>query len=126
MHAIVEQVISGDVRAVDELLKSDASLSNCTDQGCQDRSVLHLAADAGAIELVELLLAAGANPNRKDSSGISALHLAAMKGSLPVVKLLVEAGAWDVTDASGYDTRTAAMLSRDEGTIQYIRDWLGD
>ncbi|KAK6354081.1 hypothetical protein TWF730_008499 [Orbilia blumenaviensis] len=53
----------------------------------------HAAAWLGNEDIVEMLLAAGANPNTGNDSGLTALHFAVSVGNLKAVKLLVNAGA---------------------------------
>ncbi|MFC1766557.1 ankyrin repeat domain-containing protein [Planctomycetota bacterium] len=56
-------------------------------------TALHLAACAGDKNMVELLIAKGADVNLKAGYGNTALHLAVSANHLDVVKVLVEAGA---------------------------------
>lgn len=64
------------------------------------RPLLHLAAENGHLDCVELLLRLGFDVNRRDQSDhATALYWAAQEGHLGVVKRLVDAGA-DVTDES--------------------------
>ncbi|KAF3920354.1 Ankyrin-2 [Dactylellina cionopaga] len=53
----------------------------------------HTAAWLGNEDVMELLLAAGANPNTANIHGLTPLHFAAAVGNLKVVKILVKAGA---------------------------------
>ncbi|MGY1622184.1 ankyrin repeat domain-containing protein [Geodermatophilus sp. SYSU D00965] len=80
-----------------------------------DGGALHAAAGRGHLELVRLLLAAGADVNRRDpDSGRSALHVAiasATDGDAPeVVRVLLDAGA-DV-NATTNDGASALDISR--------------
>jgi len=54
---------------------------------------LHWAADNGNKEVVELLLAKGADVNAKADNGNTPLHLAIHKGNKDIVKLLISRGA---------------------------------
>ncbi|MEZ4897384.1 MAG: ankyrin repeat domain-containing protein [Saprospiraceae bacterium] len=53
-----------------------------------DRPPLHLAAERGSKELVEMLVRHGANPDRKDDSGKTPYDLAKENGHDPVAELL--------------------------------------
>ena len=54
---------------------------------------LHYAADEGHTEVVELLIANGADVNAKDDSGWTPLHRAVSKVHNKIAKLLIEEGA---------------------------------
>ena len=56
-------------------------------------TVLHKAAFATNLELVQTLLSVGADPNAEDVSNCTPLHCAASAGSLPTVQLLLDFGA---------------------------------
>jgi len=56
----------------------------------QGRSGILLSAKAGDLEMVQVLLDAGANPSDMDASGCSPLHYAASRGSGEMVRLLLE------------------------------------
>ncbi|KAK6511587.1 hypothetical protein TWF481_000502 [Arthrobotrys musiformis] len=57
------------------------------------RPLAHAVAWLGNEDIIEMLLAAGADPNAANDNGLTALHLAASVGNLEAVKLLLEAGA---------------------------------
>ena len=64
---------------------------------------LVLAASLGHLEVVLLLLEAGADKDAADTAGGMALHIAAKEGHLEAVRLLLEAGAdKDAADGHGY------------------------
>lgn len=63
------------------------------------RPLSHAVVWLGNEDIVEMLLAAGADPNSANGHGLTALHLAASVGNIRAVKLLVNAGA-DI-DAKG-------------------------
>jgi len=58
-------------------------------KGLYSRTALHLAADAGHKQCVELLLDFGASINAQTDSGFTPLHLACQRGHLELVQLLV-------------------------------------
>lgn len=58
-------------------------------------SLLHDAAQAGALACVQLLLERGANPRARDALGRTPLHVAAEYGRSDVVEALVRVAPWD-------------------------------
>jgi len=54
---------------------------------------LHAAAGLGRKEIVELLIAEGADVNAENDSGDTPLHWAAMEGHTKVAELLITTGA---------------------------------
>ena len=61
--------------------------------GASQMTALHFAVHKKQKELVEILLAKGADPNKRDSTGETPLHLAAFTGAPEIARLLVNAGA---------------------------------
>ncbi len=84
---ILDAVMDGDQARVAELLRSDPSLANA------DSDPLGMAAYFGHVEIVQMLLAAGASVDNTDSDAQTALHAAAQEGHVPVVRLLLDSGA---------------------------------
>jgi ankyrin repeat protein len=54
---------------------------------------LHWAADEGYVDVVELLITAGADVNARDNDGWTPLHVAAYKGHAAVAEVLLAVGA---------------------------------
>ena len=91
----------GDVEAVQSLLEDGADPNAARGDGL---TALHLAAQAGNLEISELLLGAGADVAATSRlGGYTPLHLAAEGGRASVVRALIDAGADPaaVTTASG-------------------------
>lgn len=92
----------GDELSVRMLLKAGADPSGLRDYeafvkkydlGIEPSLHLTQAAHGGYIEVIRMLLAAGANPNIPEGEGVTALTVAAEAGHLEVVKALLAAGA---------------------------------
>ena len=89
-------------------------------QATKDR-VLRQAARGGRIDLVQLLLAQGANPDAADASRHAPLYFAASAGSADVVALLLEKGV-DVNrkDQYGFSALYAASGQGSRDVIQML------
>ncbi|WP_439630437.1 ankyrin repeat domain-containing protein [Gemmata sp.] len=90
MFAAVEE---RDAPRVAALLDKHPQLCDLAEKTGTRSSILHMAASAGHLDLVELLAVAGATLDKQDASGFAPLHYAANNGHLAIVKVLVEAGA---------------------------------
>ena len=118
VQLVVLDFVQADEREVDEFL--EASYKHSLDQvdellrrpmnpnvhhsglhSYRDRA-LNLAAQNGHVEVVKLLLEAGAEIDAANLGGSTALHLAAVNGCTGVVRLLLAAGAdQNLTDQRG-------------------------
>jgi ankyrin repeat protein len=90
-RALLDAAKRGDVAAVRQALKEGADPNFAQGDGL---TALHLAAEAGQLEVTKVLLAARANVHAKTRIGAyTPLHLAAGAGHVDVVTALLEAGA---------------------------------
>ncbi|MCJ1462428.1 Ankyrin-2 [Pseudocyphellaria aurata] len=109
----------GQVEVVKLLLTPRADLN--IDLDIQDRrnsTALHLAVSKGHLEIVQLLLTAGANPNIENDKG-TALHLAVSDGYLEIVKVLLRVES-DV-NIQGDKNSTALHLAVERGHFEIIQ-----
>jgi hypothetical protein len=114
-------VLVGDADTVAVLLDADPQLANLTDRRPGRFSVLHHAAGRGDLNVVELLLAAGANTNKRSHDGSSPLHEAVLRGHLEVARALVAAGAETrATTNSGYSVLEAARVSGNQALVEWL------
>ena len=77
------------------------------------------AAEQGHLEVVRLLLEAGADKNAAKQYGTTALMLAAHNGHLEVVRVLLEAGA--DKNAARQDEATALMIAAQDGHLEVVQ-----
>ncbi|MCC7123990.1 MAG: ankyrin repeat domain-containing protein [Acidobacteria bacterium] len=99
---VAEAARSGDVEAVRALLKKGEDVNEAQGDGM---TALHWAAQAGRADLVQMLLAAGANAKATTRlGGYMPLHLASQGGHAATVAALIAAGA-------AVDERTATGAS---------------
>jgi uncharacterized protein len=92
-------------------------------QGIFDRSLLFVAADEGASELVAALLAAGADPDVADGNGTAPLAAAASGGYLEAVTMLIAAGATlDARSTYGSTALWVAVTSANRPIVQALLD----
>ncbi|MFA6902558.1 MAG: ankyrin repeat domain-containing protein [Gallionellaceae bacterium] len=99
-------VLAGDVAKVTGLLKSGADCNTANDEGA---SLLMLAAGAGHLAMVDMLLMAGAKVDATDARGWTPLMKALFnyeqnRGFPDVVSSLIDAGA-DIEHQVSYGTR---------------------
>jgi len=109
---IVGVAYRGDVAAVTQMLGEDASLARYAD--AEGRTALHGAVAGGAVEIVRLLLARGADVNARDYEEHTPLHFAALRSEPDAARLLVEAGA-DLEARNDYGRTPLLLVAREAG-----------
>jgi len=108
----LQAAAKGDVEAVKELLDKGVDV-NAVVEGHSDLNALMVAALNRHSEVVEVLLAEGADVNARDEKGWSALMVATMENQIEMVKSMLEMGA-DVNIRSD-EGRTALDIAEDNG-----------
>lgn len=88
---IVQSIVKGEIGSIRHILQSGNENVNGIDE--EKRSHLHLAAALGNVDVVKLLIAAGARCNVRDDNFLSPLHRACRNNHDLVVKSLIDAGA---------------------------------
>ena len=116
-NPLLEAAEAGDTKQVRELLTAHPDWVDVEDE--EGETSLMEAAEDGHLEIVELLLKAGANINHQDHSGETALMEAAQESKIECVKLLLEKGAAvGILDA---DCLSALQRTKDETIAQLLR-----
>jgi ankyrin repeat protein len=89
--------------------------------GNVESTALHLAADGGYEDIVNLLLAHGADANARMSNGVTPLHEAASGGFMSIAIALVNAGAEiDLIDRFGRTPALAAAMVNKSEMVQFL------
>lgn len=111
VHGYMQAAQDGDARGITLLLASGLPVDSVYEAGA---TALYMAAQTGHADIVKILLAARANPNKTvTEDSFSPLWVAARMGHAPVVRLLLNAGASvDQRTAQG---DTPAMIAAEEG-----------
>lgn len=91
--ALFESARAGDLQAVKQLLADKTANWNWQNNDQENRSVLGIASVYGWVDIVAMLLRAGANPNVKDILGRSPLWEASYNGYKEIAEELIFAGA---------------------------------
>ncbi|XXG98243.1 hypothetical protein Hte_004566 [Hypoxylon texense] len=82
-------------------------------------SALYIACERGDEELVQLLLANEADPNKQCQQGWTPMHISAMNNNAHIMRLLYGAGADH--DSKSYDGTTSIIIAAEKGHIEVIR-----
>jgi uncharacterized protein len=105
-----------DAEAVREILTSGDSSPNQTDD--ESRTALHYAALSGNLEIIAILVKAGAKLDVADPLGNTPLHLAADRNQTEAGELLLAAGA--EVDPQNQGGMTPLMIAASRGDTQLV------
>jgi uncharacterized protein len=117
---LIEAVKKSDVRAVRSLIAAKTDVNGADVDGS---TALHWAAQRDSVDLVDLLLGAGANPKVASRYNITPLYLASMNGNAAIIERLLKAGA-DVngTAEEGETALMTASLTGKPDAIKVLLD----
>ena len=110
-----------DIKRVKDLINDGADVGVV----CWGFSILYCAADRGHIEIVQILVQAGADPDGPTFTGCSALDCAAFKGYLEIVKILVlqaGAGIGRGIGSTGYTALDYASMGGQTEILKFLRE----
>lgn len=115
--ALAAPISKNDPQGVRVLLEAGADPQRYADDNGQPASVVPAAISAGCgVDLIELLLAHGADPNALGPDGRSPYQLATARGRRDLAELLLSHGAQD--DATETDRLLAACLRSDRAEVR--------
>lgn len=109
---LCKAAVDGDKAQVDRILADHPELVRYQEAKAEKVSVLHVAAAGGKKEVVEDLLAKGADPNLPDANQRTPLHWAALSGKADAAAVLLAKGA----DPNASDKRQSTPLYWAAGT----------
>jgi hypothetical protein len=89
---LLDAAADGDAGKVAEALGAGAD-KDARDSKCMRMAALHLAAMQGHVEVLQMLIKAGAKLERRDDRGMSPLHVAVLSMQTAAARVLVQAGA---------------------------------
>lgn len=113
-------IIDGNFLMAKSLIENGVSLDvNTNDEDCQ--SPLHLAAGSGWLEMTNILLDSGANPNIQDNLGETPLHVAVINNNTEILRALLQKGADPtLTDKKGESPIGAARSGKKDICIEIL------
>lgn len=119
IHLAADLGLSESLKVLLEAPNADPNIAICLRE--KESTALHLAADEGNVECVNLLLAKGADPKIKNHRGVTPLHLASRTSSLECVESLLCNGKAN-PNAEDFDKRTPlhAAVSKTITSMQII------
>ncbi|MCL2093597.1 MAG: ankyrin repeat domain-containing protein [Treponema sp.] len=116
---LIQFSAEGNVKAVADLLKNN---SNIHAQDGEGTCALVAAAYKNHLEIIDLLISAGADVNMKDNTLQSAYLIATSEGYVELLKKTLRAGA-DVHSTDSYNG-TGLIRAADRGHVEIIQELL--
>jgi ankyrin repeat protein len=117
---LIEAAIKNDLKAIEEALVAGAD-PNATDD---EQSALYWAVYNNQLEVVKLLINAGASVNAKELDGFTSLHQASIIGRRDFIELLLQAGGRKVLNCFDFISRTPLMYAVENRHLDIARTLL--
>jgi ankyrin repeat protein len=120
-HPLGLAAFFGNKATVEVLLQAGAD-ANQQSREAMKVSALHSAAAARRPDIVEMLLAKGANPNLRAEGGVTVFHEAGATGQIEVAEMLLKRGGdINATDSSGKAPLAYAIDSKKDEMAAWLR-----
>jgi cytohesin len=110
--------VGNGFQAVTEVLLANKAEVNVSDKYMKN-TPLHLAAEGGQLKIIQMLLAAGANPNAENKTGQTPLSFAAKSVSLEAMKMLLGAGV--NPNVENNQERTPLSFAVESGSLEALK-----
>ncbi|KAI5814471.1 ankyrin repeat-containing domain protein [Pyronema omphalodes] len=110
LQQALNKVVNSNLPSIAQLLLSAGADPN-TLAPDQPTTLIHRAAERNRVELVELLIEAGAEIDMKDGVGLAPLHYAVKGNAVDAMELLLEAGA-DIDQTSTFGTAFSGAIRK--------------
>jgi len=119
-EALWDAAEAGNKKKVEDLIdkKMQSYPAEINSKALDDWTALHMSANAGHYDIVELLLNFGANIEAKTSMSRTPLHISCMRGHTHIIQLLVSRGA-DV-NATDNDFCTPLHIASEHGFADVV------
>lgn len=118
-NALFNSCESAFIKTIKLLIRYERDINMPDSNG---RSILMLCSDYAPLAAVELLLAAGAEPNQRDYNGNTAIFYATRNGRLDICKLLVKKDAFlEIVNSSDQTVIEHAKSEGQHNIYNYLR-----
>jgi uncharacterized protein len=121
-YAFCEAALAGNTALMEKLF---SSYNDINEPVCEGRNVLMLASFNGHIDIINMLLKAGAKVDLRDESGRTALMYASTGPFPKAVELLLENGA-DPNLVDDVEKFSPLMFAAAEGQLEVVKILLGN
>jgi uncharacterized protein len=117
---ILKAAQAGNTARVKALLAKDPKLVNAANP--KGSTPLHFASKGGYTDIVNVLIAAGANVNARNKGALTPLHVAAMVGNLKIVEVLLSKGAeMNALDVAKKTPLQYAIMNNRKDVAAYLK-----
>ncbi|KAE8451754.1 hypothetical protein EG329_003211 [Mollisiaceae sp. DMI_Dod_QoI] len=114
---LLQAASNGNEKIVKLLLEAGSNVKSKV----QERTALHIAAEAGFVSVAKLLIKHGAKLDANDSKSQKPLHLAATYGRHEIIKLLLDSGAsFNATTTNGTTALMQAARYNDTTSMELL------